>query len=243
MIQTALPGLEPMLYGKRCSKCGETKSFTEYGKQGDQKDGLRSHCKMCRSDSSRIYNEARREEIAAYNRAYKEAHKEEMVAYSRAYRKENRAEIAARARAYRKSHKEEKAALNRAYRESHKEEIAARAHAYYETPRGRAVAFAACHRRRLLPGGQDITAAMIQEVLDASNGVCPYCGKSFKNGHIDHIIPVSKGGTNARDNLVYCCQRCNLSKGAKTLGHWLGGCGLTSGHRDHSPSHKTAFPC
>ena len=30
--------------------------------------------------------------------------------------------------------------------------------------------------------------------------------------NVDHIVPVSKGGTNDLDNLVTACEQCNLGK-------------------------------
>lgn len=45
------------------------------------------------------------------------------------------------------------------------------------------------------------------------NSRCRYCGKYIENGHIDHVIPLSKGGTDTADNLVWSCSGCNLSKG------------------------------
>ncbi|WP_412758748.1 HNH endonuclease [Metabacillus fastidiosus] len=30
--------------------------------------------------------------------------------------------------------------------------------------------------------------------------------------HVDHVIPVSKGGTDNRNNLVTACQDCNSGK-------------------------------
>lgn len=40
---------------------------------------------------------------------------------------------------------------------------------------------------------------------------CAYCPRPATT--VDHVRPVSKGGTNALDNLVPCCSWCNGSKG------------------------------
>jgi hypothetical protein len=47
---------------------------------------------------------------------------------------------------------------------------------------------------------------------------CPYCSKSIgAKPHLDHIYPVSKGGLNLDENLVYCCNPCNSKKSDKSL--------------------------
>lgn len=48
-------------------------------------------------------------------------------------------------------------------------------------------------------------------------GICQYTGKKIKpsEGNIDHIIPVSKGGANTWNNMVYCSQKINEQKGNK----------------------------
>lgn len=41
---------------------------------------------------------------------------------------------------------------------------------------------------------------------------CVFCG-SLERIEIDHIVPISKGGTNDIENLQPLCRRCNSSKG------------------------------
>ena len=56
-------------------------------------------------------------------------------------------------------------------------------------------------------------------VLDRDRHTCTYCG-SDKQLEGDHILPLSRGGSNAFVNLVTACRPCNLSKGSKTVEDW-----------------------
>ena len=51
---------------------------------------------------------------------------------------------------------------------------------------------------------------------------CAYCPGPFE--HIDHVIPLSKGGTGWPANLVPACKSCNLSKAMKNVWEWLRDC-------------------
>lgn len=56
---------------------------------------------------------------------------------------------------------------------------------------------------------------MRREVFKRDNYTCVECRARKSDGatlHIDHIIPVSKGGTDELDNLQTLCKDCNLSK-------------------------------
>lgn len=56
-------------------------------------------------------------------------------------------------------------------------------------------------------------------VLKRDNFTCQICGATKKDGaklHVDHIIPVSKGGKTTMDNLQTLCDRCNIGKSNKT---------------------------
>lgn len=46
---------------------------------------------------------------------------------------------------------------------------------------------------------------------------CAYCGRRGSRGfHVDHRIPLCRGGTHARRNLCMACPTCNLAKGRMT---------------------------
>ena len=45
---------------------------------------------------------------------------------------------------------------------------------------------------------------------------CAYCGSSAKLT-VDHVLPVSRGGDNAIENLIPACLTCNLKKGARGI--------------------------
>lgn len=54
-----------------------------------------------------------------------------------------------------------------------------------------------------------------EQILAKTNGVCASCGKPLKIGEdftIEHVIPISKGGTNDMSNLLPLCEVCNKEK-------------------------------
>jgi 5-methylcytosine-specific restriction endonuclease McrA len=65
------------------------------------------------------------------------------------------------------------------------------------------------------------TVEDINALFAAQSGKC-LCGEDLNNGyHVDHIVPLSAGGTNWPDNLQLLCPTCNLSKGSKPMSEWL----------------------
>lgn len=78
---------------------------------------------------------------------------------------------------------------------------------------------AAGHKRRALKRGSigSHSAADLLTILKSQNGKCAYCRLSLskRKKHVDHIIPLSCGGSNDRTNIQYLCAPCNLTKGAK----------------------------
>lgn len=67
-------------------------------------------------------------------------------------------------------------------------------------------------RKRSLPAG------LRRQVLAEGDFWCVYC--DFIGSEVDHVIPVSRGGSDARTNLVVACWRCNREKLTFTPDEW-----------------------
>lgn len=64
-----------------------------------------------------------------------------------------------------------------------------------------------------------ITDAEWRELLGAYANSCSYCGVPGRM-QIDHVVPISRGGTNTIDNITPACAKCNREKGYKLLEEW-----------------------
>ncbi|WP_298433272.1 HNH endonuclease [Geobacter sp.] len=47
-----------------------------------------------------------------------------------------------------------------------------------------------------------------------ARGICHYCGRSFPPDELtmDHLVPIVRGGTSTRGNVVPACKECNNRK-------------------------------
>lgn len=59
------------------------------------------------------------------------------------------------------------------------------------------------------------------KMLCIQDAKCVYCRKLLTEYHIDHKMPVSRGGTNDIENLQMTCPKCNMRKGAMTHEEFL----------------------
>lgn len=84
--------------------------------------------------------------------------------------------------------------------------------------RYREIARASQHKRRAAKRnslGQH-TAHDVKEIYILQKGRCPICSVRLgKRYHIDHVMPLSLGGSNDRSNIQILCPRCNLQKNKK----------------------------
>lgn len=57
------------------------------------------------------------------------------------------------------------------------------------------------------------------DIVRDAKGICALCEQPVVNepAHIDHIVPLAKGGAHTYNNLQFTHARCNLAKGVKLL--------------------------
>lgn len=72
----------------------------------------------------------------------------------------------------------------------------------------------------LLNSDYTLTDKEWQEVLKYFNNSCAYCGSS-ESLTKDHVVPITKGGTTSRNNIIPACLSCNQSKSNKELEKWF----------------------
>jgi 5-methylcytosine-specific restriction endonuclease McrA len=74
--------------------------------------------------------------------------------------------------------------------------------------------FSHIRRARELGAEGKFTKAEIEALFEHQRGRCAYCTKSIRKGyHVDHVIPLARGGSNWITNISLACARCNISKG------------------------------
>lgn len=223
---------------KICSKCGEAKpATTEYFYR--DKNGLRADCKACVSERAhtnrehkREYNrrryKANAEQFRAQSRAWYEAHKDEIkrraAQRTREWYAANKERAAQTKRAYALSKKEEKAEYDRIRYQANKEQRRKYVKEWYRA--NPEVKRAQHLRRRALKANAagSHTAEDIKTQYERQKGRCYWCGvKVGETYHVDHIVPLSRGGSNDPSNLVVACPTCNISKGSKLPHEWAKG--------------------
>ena len=193
---------------KRCSKCGieypATKEFFFAHKQ--KIDGLRPDCKKCNQVTCAIYRQNNPEKMKEYER--------KRYYLTLDYRKE-----------YRINHRDELNAYSKEYASTHSQEAVKRSRDWAKNnpERHRILQQIAARRRyaRKLKAEGTFNLNDILNILFEQSNLCAYCGiRVYDDFQIDHIIPLSRGGSNWPDNLAVSCKNCNAQKNARTPNEW-----------------------
>ena len=186
-----------------CKGCAEPKPFTEFHKDGNAPDGYRAQCKPCRN---------------TYMSGYYDANRESRMEYEQD-RRTNKAE--------------HMRALDMARYERHRDKRIALASDGVRT------------RRARLQNTEVDAKVTVKNLRDIHGDSCCYCGveMDFNRGvrgegiapnraTLEHVLPLSRGGTHTFDNTALACHRCNVRKNNKTVDEWTGNGNIAHWNRD-----------
>lgn len=194
---------------KKCPKCGLIKDIGEFYKNKSRRDGFSCYCKQCTSEDAHKYHEENKELCKERLNKWRKENAEYVRIRDKKYREENPDIEFERQRRYRETHKERLHLKGQQYREEHRDY-------FYNKARERKLA------QQAVSDGT-VTLEYEQYLYDEQQGKCAYCGCDLSESgkHLDHIIPIAKGGKHTANNVHWTCPTCNLSKGDKLEEEWL----------------------
>lgn len=195
---------------KKCIKCKSIKSINEFHKSPNTADRLVNKCKKCVKDYGRERYAANPEKVKETNRKWVAANPEKAKDRILQWRAANPKKVKKYSRKYYAANLEKARKANNKWQKENPEKMAA-------ITRNRKA------REKNAVGAH--TAEDIQKILNQQGGLCNACGKKLiryrkKQYHVDHIVPLAKGGTNWPDNIQLLCPTCNLSKHARDPVEW-----------------------
>lgn len=177
-----------------CKTCGGTDRYENGGK-----------CKACARARASAHQKKNSEATKEYMRQWRLANIDEV-------RKNDRE----RSALFRKEHPGRRRDVNRSYRERNAEKVASSRRAWKEANPSRVREYASTRRAHMRGTGGRLQKGTVKMLLEKQKMKCACCKTSIKNGyHVDHIIPLAKGGSHQARNIQLLCPNCNLSKGAK----------------------------
>jgi 5-methylcytosine-specific restriction endonuclease McrA len=202
---------------KVCTKCKNDLLLKEFGLHKKGLYGLRSTCLVCNNQLYKDYADLNRDAINHKKREAWVANPQTEEQKQAAIERASAWYYANRERAYQNvlrwisKHPREWFIICARWRGKNPERI----QGYTKAWRVRNPEWWQKRRAALASVENTLTTEEWLEVLSEYNHKCVYCGRSDVKLTMDHIIPISKGGPNIKNNVVPACRSCNSRKGAK----------------------------
>lgn len=220
--------------GKECLRCNTWLSLAEYNTDNSKKDGLNIYCKKCRSEKRAIvaseFNAKRRqiyaissEQIKQRNKSWRDVNKDKLNQTRKDIRAANPDKYRKQGREFYAKNREQIVNTTRQKRANNPSK-----HRQWnsrwnkQNPDKRKVQ---SQRRRAFINNVtgDHTSQEWEQVKAQYNYTCLRCYRIEPEIKltVDHIIPLSLGGSNSIDNLQPLCIQCNSGKKDKAIDYRL----------------------
>ena len=203
---------------KQCTKCNEVKPISEVHVKSKAPDGHTKTCKLCKSKIDKEYRETNKEKLKTKSLEYRHKNKEELSKRRKEkYHSATEEEV--------KIRKIKKLIYNQNAPEHVKQRKKEYDKKYFASEAGKTTTLKSVHKRRaqkLSTEDGTVTSQALELLKKEQDYKCKYCSEELdfsEKGrvHLDHIVPLSKGGWHSITNVVWSCASCNLRKSNKII--------------------------
>jgi 5-methylcytosine-specific restriction endonuclease McrA len=209
-----------MVNTKICTKCGKEQPLSSFCKDKHKKDGLCPACKDCHKQ----YRLDNKGAIHLRHKQYCLDNKEVIRVHKKQYRLDNKERFLR----YYTDNRDIMLFCKKQYYIDNRDVILLRMKRYRQTEQGKAAGKRGNCKRR------DDKAMIFHEkgfdpkkVFERDEWICQLCGvltsQDYEDSahpqytNLDHIYPISKGGSTTYANTQCLCRQCNLEKGSKVV--------------------------
>lgn len=195
----------------KCSDCQQYLPVDSFGPDKSKKRGYNYRCKSCATHQSREWEKSEkgrlyRKSMLPNKRQYMNLRYQidpDYRARKYEYRRSENAKLSVKRFRQTPHGRAQYIKIKKKYQSSHKAKFLKR--------------LVRIRRRTLLKRkgiAATLTSSEWQQILVRYGNRCVYCG-SHERLTMDHYIPVSKGGTHTKENVVPACLDCNRHKNAR----------------------------
>jgi hypothetical protein len=170
---------------RECSRCHLTKPINEFCKDKRIKCGYARRCKDCNAEYYKNYYNKNKDKLIKRSSDDYYGNKEKKLEYVKSWQLNN---------------KDKRTVYTKKYRDNNKEKCSLAIKAWKGSHKANACISAANRRAALAKAQGTIDKAEWENMLLFYGNTCLCCGRNDVKLTIDHIVPVSLGGSNLNDD-------------------------------------------
>jgi len=222
---------------KVCTKCSLDKVFNEFYRHPQGKFGLAPICKACQAAKNakwREQNKGYKPPCLAgdpdYWKKWRERNPESLASTQKKYREANQELLAKKARDRMRADQVAHNARGEDWRKKNSERFNELRRARYAKNPERAIDQVRQRRATKYASPTRHTLQEVKDLLITQKHCCANCEDdlSIAKRHLDHWMPISRGGSDGIENLQWLCVPCNTKKRAHDPIDWLSQIGKAS---------------
>lgn len=190
-----------------CSRCNEPKPLIEFIPDPGARFGRAYYCRPCFRSWARARRAFQKAQYKAKARSFYLKHREAVLAQNRMYRVSNRLRLT----------------VMRGLRyDIDPNPVRDRVRRWQRSNPDRVAQHRIARQRLKRAAGADaLTPRQWRQILALFDYRCAYCWRKLSRPTLDHLTPLSRGGSHIASNAVPACSRCNHRKYNRTLLEYL----------------------